>query len=477
MAPPRDFTLVGLSHKTAPVEVREKLAVAAGEMPQFLAELRAADGVEELMLVSTCNRVETYVWGAPHASESVRAALARRAGPLVLESLYDRRGEEAVRHLFRVSSSLDSMILGEPQILGQVKEAFANAQRARTLAGVITQACQAAFSAAKRVRTETAIGAAPVSMASAAVELGKKIFGSLAGRTVLLVGAGKMSELTAKHLAEGAPRILVANRTLERARDLARRVGGTARPFEELSGLLVEADIVVSSTAAPRPILTTAMLHAVIKQRHFRPLFMVDLAVPRDIEEGVGKLENVYAYDVDDLQHVVDEGRQNREAEAQKADRIVSEEVERFLKGRQVRDAVPVLARLRTHAEEIARSEAERTLAHFGEDLTPKQRKSIEAMGRAIVNKLLHGPTVRLREAGKASPGEAAALAVTVARLFDLEVPPENAVASGANGVADGESAGELAPADRSQNLSAPLGGERDDNPLAAAGSVPLERA
>jgi glutamyl-tRNA reductase len=434
MAAPKDFTLVGLSHKSAPVEVREKLAVGAPEMEQFLAALRAADGVEELMLVSTCNRVETYVWGAPHVSESVRAVLVERAGAQVLGSLYDRRGRDALRHLFRVSASLDSMVLGEPQILGQVKDAFAQAQKAGTLAGVITQACQAAFSAAKRVRTETAIGSAPVSMASAAVELARKIFGTLAGRTVLLVGAGKMSELTARHLAEGSPRILVTNRTFERAAELARTVQGTARPFDQLSALLVEADIVVSSTAAPRPILTTAMIHQVARQRHFRPLFMVDLAVPRDIEPGVGKLENVYAYNVDDLQHVVDSGRQTREGEAQKAELIVGEEVERFLKARQVRDAVPVLAQLRGRAEEIARAEAERTLANFGEELTPKQRKSIEAMGKAIVNKLLHGPTMRLREAGKAGPGEATALAALVEQLFDLDAKAPSAPAARPNG-------------------------------------------
>jgi glutamyl-tRNA reductase len=435
MSPPglKDFALVGLSHKSAPVEVREKLSVTADEMPRFLAELRAADGVEELLLISTCNRVETYAWGASDLFEGVRGVFSQRAGPAVLGSLYDRRGRDAVSHLFRVSSSLDSMVLGEPQILGQVKEAFAAAQQAGTLGGVITGACQAAFSAAKRVRSETAIGAAPVSMASAAVELSRKIFGSLTGRTVLLVGAGEMSELTARHLAEGRPRIVVTNRTFERAVELARLVRGVARPFEELQALLVDADIVVSSTAAPRPILRTSMVHQVLKQRHFRPLLLIDLAVPRDIEEGVDKLENVYAYNVDDLQGVVVSGRQTRETEAEKAELIVGEEVERFLRSRQLRDAVPVLAQLRTRAEELARSEAERTLSNFGEELTPKQRKSIEAMGRAIVNKLLHGTTVRLREAGKAGPDEAAALALLVARLFDLEEPPPGA--GRANGV------------------------------------------
>jgi glutamyl-tRNA reductase len=417
----RDYCLVGLSHKTAAVEVREKLAFSAAELPSVLAELRGLTGVEELMLVSTCNRVEAYVYGAKEAPVEVRRWLVGRAGEAVERVLYQRTGREALKHLFRVSASLDSMVLGEPQILGQVKDAFGAAQQAGTLGGAVASAAQAAFSTAKRVRTETAIGAAPVSMASAAVELGTKIFGTLQGRTVLLIGAGKMSELTAKHLSGGASRVLVTNRTLARAEELAAKVGGQARPFEELSQLLVQADIVVSSTAAPRPILTVNMLHAAIKARHFRPLFLVDLAVPRDIEEGAGRLENVYPYDVDDLAQVAQEGRAQRETEAKKAEAIIAEEIEQFLHQRRVRDAVPVLAQLRSRADEIARLEAERTLSQFGEAITPKQKKSIEAMGKAIVNKLLHGATVQLREAGKRGPQDAAQLGQVVSQLFDLD--------------------------------------------------------
>ena len=417
----REYCLVGLSHKTAPVEVREKLAFGAAEMPDVLGQLKGLPGVEELLLVSTCNRVEAYLFGAPQAAAEVKRWLVARAGEGVEKVLYQKPGAQAVEHLFRVSASLDSMVLGEPQILGQVKDAFTAAQQAGVLGGAVTGAAQAAFAAAKRVRTETAIGEAPVSMASAAVELGKKIFGTLEGRVVLLVGAGKMSELTAKHLSGGASRVLVTNRTLARAEELASKVGGQARPFEELPKLLAEADVVVSSTAAPRPVLTVVMLQAAIKARHFRPLFLVDLAVPRDVEEGAGKIENVYAYDVDDLEQVVQVGRSSRESEARKAEEIVREEAGLFLKSRKIREGVPVLARLRSRADEIARAESEKTLSVFGDGLTPRQRKSIEAMGKAIVNKLLHGATVQLREAGQRGPDEAAALAVTVARLFDLD--------------------------------------------------------
>ncbi|MGC4114141.1 MAG: glutamyl-tRNA reductase [Myxococcales bacterium] len=377
--------------------------------------------MEELLLVSTCNRVEAYVYGAADAGEKVKGWLVQRAGEAVGKVLYQRKGGEAVKHLFRVSASLDSMVLGEPQILGQVKDAFSAAQEAGTLGGAVGGAAQAAFSTAKRVRTETAIGSAPVSMASAAVELAKKIFGTLEGRAILLVGAGKMSELTAKHLAGNGTRVLVTNRTFSRGEELAAKVGGKAFPWEQLPQLLTEADIVVSSTAAPRPVLTVPMLQTAIKARKWRPLFLVDLAVPRDIEEGAGKIESVYPYDVDDLQSVVQEGKSSRETEAKKAEQIVAQEVQRFLKVRQVRDQLPVLAALRVYADEIARSEAERTIANCGDEITAKQRKSIEAMGKAIVNKLLHGATAQLREASQRSPEEARALAQVVGQLFDLD--------------------------------------------------------
>ncbi len=416
----RDFALIGLSHKTAPVSVRERLAISEAELPEVLRELREQSGAEETMLVTTCNRVEAYLYGGPEAIDGVRGYFARRAGPDTNQALYLRTGPDAIAHLFRVASSLDSMVVGEPQILGQVKDAFGLAQRAGAAGATLTQLCQAAFAAAKRVRTETAIGSAPVSMASAAVELARKIFGELAGRVVLIVGAGEMSELAARHLASSNTRVVVTNRTFEKAELLARSVGGVARRFEEMPQLLVEADIVISSTAAPQPIFTLGQVQPAVKARRYRPLFFVDLAVPRDIEPAVGRLENVYAYDVDDLANVVQEARQVRESEAQKAEAILQMELLRFQQARALRTGLPVLGALRAHADEIVRAEVERTLAQFGADLTDRQRKSIEAMGRAIVNKLLHTPTSRLREAGKAGPEDAAALGAVVSELFGL---------------------------------------------------------
>jgi len=333
------------------------------------------------------------------------------------------------------------MVVGEPQILGQVKRAFLAAQEAGTVGGALTALAQAAFGVAKRVRTETAIGSAPVSIASAAVDLAYELLGSLEGRIIALVGAGKTSELTAKHLASSrlrvtdcvgatgrspslvGSRLRVTNRTFARAEELARKVDGQAVPWEELPRLLAEADIVVSSTAAPQPVLTKVMVQEAVRARQKRPLLLVDLAVPRDVEEGVAALENVFAHDVDDLERVVRGGRASREAEAKTAELIIMEEVRRFLKGRQIREQIPVLAMLRSRADEIARLEAERTLAVFDGELSSKQRGSIEAMGKAIVNKLLHGATARLRDASERDPDEAAALATMVAQLFNLDTP------------------------------------------------------
>lgn len=444
----REFALVGLSHKTAPIAVRERLAVPESELSTLLSELRGVKGVDEGMVVSTCNRVEAYVFGHPEAVEGVRTFLVARAGSEARAALYSRIGADAVAHLFRVAASLDSMVVGEPQILGQVKDAYGAAQRAGAVGASLSQMCQAAFAAAKRVRSETAIGVAPVSMASAGVELARKIFGHLDGKLILLVGAGKMSELTARQLSPGTSKILVANRSLERAEGLAARVNGSARTFAELPPLLVQADIVISSTAAPEPILTVAMVAAALKARRYRPLFIIDLAVPRDVEEGVGRLENVYAYNVDDLACVVQEGKHSRQSEAEKAEAILRHEIDKFLQARAVRSAVPVLATLRARAEEIARTEAQKTLSQFGEAITPKQKESIEAMGRAIVNKLLHPPTQKLKEAGKAGPDDAAALALVVAELFNLH--PEDVRA-------DGETSSKPA-----EGTNAAAGGSRD---------------
>ncbi|HEX8702894.1 MAG TPA: glutamyl-tRNA reductase [Myxococcaceae bacterium] len=438
-----DLLCIGLSHRTAPLQVRERLALPETRQVELLQRL--AQAPTEALLVSTCNRVELYLSAPDIAQAGARAreALSELGGPETLEHLYEHQGAGALEHLFRVSSSLDSMVVGEAQILGQVKDAFELGQGAGAVRGVLTRVCGAAFSCAKRVRTETAIGRAATSMASAAVALASKVFDELTHKTVLVVGAGEMGELAARHLKQAkAGRVLITNRTLARAEALAAEVGGTARPFEELHSLLKEADVVVCSTASPVPLFDKENVGAVGKARRFRPLFMVDLAVPRDIAPDVAELDWVMAYDVDDIQKFVAENEAARAEEAQKAGVLVIQEVSRFVRDRAVRDGVPVLARLRQRAEQIARSEVERTLAAMGDGLTDKQRKSIEAMGRAIVNKLLHEPTTRLRSVGTGAEHESNRLAGAAAELFGLSeelaspqpVAPESTAATAASG-------------------------------------------
>ncbi|MDQ3266322.1 MAG: glutamyl-tRNA reductase [Myxococcota bacterium] len=415
-----ELCCIGVSHHSAPLSVRERLAVP-GERQQAILRTLAERG-REALLVSTCNRVEFYVAaGEVQALKAeIRDAILDLAGAEALGHLYEHEGEKALTHLFRVASSLDSMVVGEPQILGQVKDALELAQGSGSARGELTRACSAAFSTAKRVRTETAIGRSSVSMASAAVALAKKIFGELTGKSVMVVGAGEMAELAARHLAsEGVARIVVTNRTLEKAQALAALVGGEARPFEELAELQVAADVIITCTASPTPLFTRASVAPALKPRRHRPLFLVDLAVPRDVDPEVGELVGVYAYDVDDLQRVIAENTATRAAEAARAEVIVVEEVARFVQIRAQRRGTPVLGQLRKKAEGIARAEVERTLQSMGPALTEKQRRSVEAMGMAIVNKLLHQPTARLRAQ------DGAGLADAAAELFGLDESPE----------------------------------------------------
>ncbi len=407
---------IGLSHKSAPLTVRERLALSEDAQLETLRALHESGA--EAMVVSTCNRVEYYVGCDSPADlrDRVKHVITTFAGSESLPHLYEHEGDGALVHLFRVCSSLDSMVLGEPQILGQVKDAYELARGNGMARGELSRACQAAFASAKRVRTETGIGRAAISMASAAVNLAQKMFGSLSGRTVLLVGAGEMAELAGRHLrTAGATELWVTNRTFTRAQALAEAVGGKARPFEDLIPLLVPADVVICSTASPTPLFTPERVAPVLKARKFRPLFMVDLAVPRDIDPAVGKLDGVYAYDVDDIQRVVHENEAARATEAARAEVIIAEEIARFVRHKSVREGVPVLAQLRARADQIARAEVERTLAQCGDALTERQRRSIEAMGTAIVNKLLHQPTARLRELGAEER-----LAGAAAELFGL---------------------------------------------------------
>jgi glutamyl-tRNA reductase len=418
-----DVVLVGLSHKTAPISLREKVAFSGDGLRDALVELKAQPGVAETMVISTCNRVEVYVSGKG-SYQAARRFFTDRSDEAA-SHLYERCGTDAVRHLFRVAASLDSMVLGEQQILGQVKEAYGVASAAQAAGSFMSRLCNRAFATAKRVRSETDIGRGATSMSQVAVELVEKIFGDLKGRSIVLVGAGKMGALSAKALASlGADRILVTNRSPERAISLAEQVNGEARPWSYLSDLLVQADVAIVSTGASQYVITPELLRGVMKTRRNRSLCFIDLAVPRNVDPACAEASDVYAYDVDDLQKVVEATREARAGEALRAEAIVEAEVMAFAAERESRAALPVLAMLRRQAEEIARAEAEKTLNQVGEYLDERGRRSVEAMARAIVNKLLHGPTQRLKEA--ASNGDTS-LPSAAAALFGMDNEPQPA--------------------------------------------------
>jgi len=397
----------GVSHKNAPVALREQLAVDDDKLRELLRDALAAGVVREAVMLSTCNRVEVYgVAEAPGAARTaVFATLCRQRGvpPAIVESLlYMHEEDDAIRHAFRVAASLDSMMIGEPQILGQVKDAFALAQACEAVGPALHTLFTHAFAVAKRVRTETEIARHAVSVSFAAVELAKKIFAGLSGRAVLLLGAGKMGELAAKHLVEqGAFPIYVVNRTWSRAQDMARALSGTAVPFDELAAALAAVDIVVTSTGAPTPIVTRDMVARVMHGRGARPLFFIDIAVPRDVEAGVDALEDVYCYDIDDLKQVVDANIRERLREAQRAETLVEREVAKFRARLGDVEVIPTIVSLRERLEEIRTGEVRKTLARLP-DATPETRAAIEALSAAIVNKVLHAPITKLRESSRA---------------------------------------------------------------------------
>ena len=385
---------VGLSHKQVPISVREQIAVSTDHLPQRLARLRALPGVREVMLLSTCNRLEVFAIGDERAAAD---DVLRDLGTLASEHALTRFEDDALLHLFRVTASLDSMVVGEAQIQGQVKEAHARAQEAGACGASLTRALSAALSAAKRVRTETGIARGAVSISSVAVRMAHKVLGDLSGRSVLLVGAGEMAQLAARELhAGGAAELLVANRSGPAAEALAKEVGGIAVGLGELPALLERADVVLCSTGAQQPIVTRELVVRAIKARRFRPVFLIDLALPRNIEPAVNQLENVYVYDLDDLERVAAQNRELRENEVQRAEAIMREEITAYARAKQERTSVPVLARLRAQAQALADAEVERTLALLG-PIGERQQKSVRSMASAIVNKLLHGPTSRLR--------------------------------------------------------------------------------
>lgn len=395
--------VIGVNHKTASVEVREKLAFNGPKLEEGVVGLRKIQEVREVAVLSTCNRVELYtcVGNVPTATENIKNFLAEFHGlnrPDIEKSLFVHQSEDAVRHVFRVSSSLDSMVVGEPQILGQIKDSFDFALSKKTTGVLLNKLMKKAISTAKRVRTETRIAENAVSISFAAVELAKKIFTSLAGRSFMLLGAGEMAELAARHLVNnGVTDVKVVNRTYERGCELANEFNGKAVRFEDFLHELVTTDIIICSTGAPTYVLFREQMQKVMKERKNRPVFIIDISVPRNIDPEINKIDNVYLYDVDNLQDVVDTNIHGRKVEAEKAEKIIGEEVEKFNKWMSSLDSVPTIVALRQKAEEIRADEIEKLKSRLP-DLEESKMKAVEYMATAIINKLIHAPTVALKE-------------------------------------------------------------------------------
>lgn len=418
-----DIIVVGLSHKTAPVEIREKVAFPPTAMEEPLKQMLDLPAVDEAIIVSTCNRVELYAAcrQPEKAVMELKSFLARFHGlssTLLAEHLYDFSGEDAIRHVLRVAASLDSMVIGEPQILGQIKTAYGYACEFNSTGTVLNRFLHKAFSVAKRVRTETAIASHAVSVSFAAVELARKIFDSLDNKTVMLVGAGEMCELAAKHfLSQGVAKVLVTNRTFSRAEKLASEFHGTAVNFDNFREQLHRVDILLSSTGSPDFILTAKKLKEVCKDRRYKPMFLIDIAVPRDIEPAANKLDCIYLYDVDDLQGVVQANLKERQKEAEKAELIIAEEVTQFLAWLAALEVKPTIVALRRKMEMVRQRELEKTMAGL-QNLNDKERRAIEAMSAAIVNKILHHPTDLLRQTS--NDGSGSTYLDALRALFDL---------------------------------------------------------
>jgi glutamyl-tRNA reductase len=400
----------GLSHKTAPIEIREKLSISESDLPKALHLLTSKDSISEAVILSTCNRTEIYaVTDDPEAGrEDIVEFLSEYHQfdkQAFIEALYFFTEDEVVKHLFRVASSLDSMVIGEAQILGQVKDAYQIAYENKSTSLVLNRLFRHAVECGKRVRTETAIGEAPVSVSYAAVQLAKTVFESLENRPVMVVGAGKMSVLTIRHLvSNGANPIMVTNRTYSRAEEIACEFNGVAVPFDERFERMAEADIVISSTGAQNYVITSDDVKNIIRKRKGRPIFFIDIAVPRDVDPKVAELENVFVYDIDDLKHVVDENLKERQREAQKAEKIVEEELREFLDWLATLDVVPTIKELNRMAQEIKEAELEKALRRLN-GLDEEQIEAVKALAHGIVNKMLHKPIVKVKEAAAKKRG------------------------------------------------------------------------
>ena len=397
------FNILGLNHKTAPVALREKLAFSEDRLVAALRALRQERGVAEVVILSTCNRTEVY-WAGSASGEELSQWLERHheEGLDLTASVYVHQEKHAVEHAFNVASGLDSMVLGEAQILGQLKNAYRIAQETGSTGPHLNKLFQAAFSAAKRVRSETQIGANAVSLASATVSLARRMYSDFSTHTALMIGAGEMIALAARHFAAaGVKRVVIANRTLVNAQPLAAELSGYAVDLSHLDKELAEADIVVSCTASPAPLITKAAAAAAVRTRRHRPIFMVDLAVPRDIDPAVADLEDVYLFSIDDLQQLIDENRQQRELAAGDAKVVISEEVARFLQDARAKEAGPAIRALRQQADAIRQQTLEQAQRMVSAGKSTDE--AMEFLANTLTNRLLHAPTQALRQAAESA--------------------------------------------------------------------------
>jgi glutamyl-tRNA reductase len=421
------LALAGLNHRTAPVEVRERFAFSAADVSRALDALQRQPGLQEGLILSTCNRVEvTAILDDAAEPASVLSGFLATSHNLPADAirpyLYLYQDNQAIRHLFRVASSLDSMVVGEPQILGQLKQAYTRARESGTVGSYLETVLTRAFNVAKRVRTETEIGQSAVSISYAAVELAREIFGSLNRRRVMIIGAGKMSESAARHLQRGgASEILISNRTQQRAEEVAQIFGGKVIPYEQTLNRLPEVDIVITSSGAPHYILTRDSVRRAIEVRRNQPMFLIDIAVPRNIDPAVNELEHAFLYDIDDLQRIVDRNLRGRREVADEAERIVDQEVERLLARLRSRDVTPTIVSLQEQLEAVRRDVMSRYRPKLG-PLTAEQEETLDALTRGIINKIAHGPISEMRrQASEQQAGESTEIVSFVRRMFRLE--------------------------------------------------------
>jgi glutamyl-tRNA reductase len=418
--------LIGLNHKTAPVHIRECLTFNEQETRQALSELRSHAEIAESVLFSTCNRVEILLAARqrPDVIDDAKQFLANFKKVALGDfetNLYMHQGDEAVRHVFRVAASLDSMVVGEPQILGQMKQAYRTATEEKTSGVILNRLLHRTFFIAKRIRSETGIGDSAVSISYAAIELGRKIFGTLEGKKVLLIGAGEMAELAVEHLIrQHSGQIFVANRTFERAVSLAEKYKGSAIRFEEIQDHLNQVDVIISSTGAPGYVLQKNDIKSVMRGRRNRPIFFIDIAVPRDIDPEINALNNTYVYDIDDLQGIIDDNIEDRRREAVKAERIIDEAVIQFRHWFESLQVVPTIKALRSKITSVAEKEVQKTIQQLPH-LSADDQLAIERLIQATVNKILHHPTHYLKSNG--CQGERSAVLDIARKLFDLDEP------------------------------------------------------